>query len=331
MTKIIAEVGINHNGSIKRLFKLIDIAKYAGADYLKIQTYIPEKVIIKNIDFAPYQKINSKKKNLYSLLKKYQISFDNHFKIKKYCDKLKIQFISSPFDNESAKFLCEKLKLKIIKIPSGEITNYQLLKYLSKFRIKIILSTGLSNIREISEAIKVLKVKKSNLTLLHCNTAYPTPINDVNMLAMLEMKKIFNCKIGYSDHTLGNHAAMVATSLGAEIIEKHITLNINDKGPDHKSSLNKKDFVKFVKSIKDTNKILGSKEKKISKSEKINFKFVRKSIYSSRQINKGEKFSEKNLITLRPFKGVSAMKINQIYGKKSKKNYKKFSLIKIYK
>ena len=304
MTKIIAEVGINHNGSIKRLFKLIDIAKYAGADYLKIQTYIPEKVIIKNIDFAPYQKINSKKKkNLYSLLKKYQISFDNHLIIKKYCDKLKIQFISSPFDNDSAKFLCEKLKLKTIKIPSGEITNYQLLKYLSKFQIKFILSTGLSNINEISEAIKVLKVNKSNLTLLHCNTAYPTPIKDANMLAMLEMKRIFNCKIGYSDHTLGNHAAMVATSLGADIIEKHITLNINDRGPDHKTSLNKKDFVKF--------------------------KFVRKSIYSSRQINKGEKFSEKNLIALRPFKGVSAMKINQIYGKKSKKNYKKFSLIKI--
>tara|TARA_B100000989_G_scaffold294175_1_gene272764 strand:- start:4731 stop:5723 length:993 start_codon:yes stop_codon:yes gene_type:complete len=330
MTKIIAEVGINHNGSIKKLFKLIDIAKYAGADYLKIQTYIPENVIIKNIDFAPYQKINSnKKENFYDLLKKYQISHNDHFIIKKYCDKSKIKFISSPFDVDSAKFLCEKLKLKIIKIPSSEITNYQLLSYLSKFSLKIILSTGMSNINEISEAIKVIKVNKSNLTLLHCNTAYPTPIYDVNMLAMIKMKKIFNCKIGYSDHTLGNHAALVATSLGAELIEKHITLNTNDKGPDHKSSLNKKDFVKFVRLVKETKKILGSEQKKITKSEKVNLKFARKSIYSNRQINKGEIFSKKNLITLRPYRGISAMKIKKIYGKKSKKNYKKFSLIKI--
>lgn len=329
MTKIIAEVGINHNGSLKKLYKLIDIAKFAGADYLKIQTYIPEKVVLKNIDFAPYQKKNlSKNQNLYNLLKKYQISHKDHFKIKRYCEKLKIKFISSPFDNESAKFLCKKLKLKIIKIPSGEITNYPLLKYLSQFSVKIILSTGLSNMAEINDAIKILKVKKSNLTLLHCNTAYPSPINDVNMLAMLEMKKKFNCDVGYSDHTLGSNAAVVATSLGAQIIEKHITLNTKDKGPDHKASLNKKSFVKFVKLIKDTKKILGSPQKKLTQSEKINLKFARKSIYASREISIGEKFSEKNLITLRPFKGFSPMKIIEIYGKKSKKNYKINSLIK---
>ena len=329
MTKIIAEVGINHNGSLKKLYKLIDLAKQAGADYLKIQTYIPEKVMIKNINFAPYQKQNNgRDKSLFDLLKKYQISYKDHYKIQKYCKKLKIEFISSPFDNESAKFLCEKLKLKMIKIPSGEITNYPLLKYLSKFSIKIILSTGLSDMNEIKDAIRVLKVKKSNLILLHCNTAYPTPINDVNMLAMLTIKEKFNCKVGYSDHTLGNQAAVVATSLGATIIEKHITLNTKDKGPDHKASLNKKDFVNFVKEIKKTKKILGSHKKNLTKSEKINLKYARKSIYAGTIISKGEKFTEENLITLRPFKGLSPMKLEKIYGKKSNKNYKKNSLIK---
>lgn len=330
MTKIIAEIGINHNGSIKRLFKLVDIAKLAGADYVKIQTYMPENVVTKNIDFAPYQKKNvAKGQNLFNLLKKYQISFEDHFKIKNYCKKLKIRFISSPFDKESAKFLCEKLNLKIIKIPSGEITNYPLLKYLSKFSIKIILSTGLSNINEIKDAIKILKVKKSNLILLHCNTAYPSPICDANMLAMLAMKKKFNCEVGYSDHTLGSHAAVVATSLGAKIIEKHITLDNKSNGPDHKASLNKKNFIKFVKLIKETKLILGNSIKKISKSEKINLKFARKSIYTSREIFKGEIFSEKNLITLRPFRGFSPMRLIEIYGKKSKKYYNKNSLIKI--
>ena len=215
---------------------------------------------------------------------------------------------------------------------------------------------------EIKDAIRVLKVKKSNLILLHCNTAYPTPINDVNMLAMLAIKEKFNCKVGYSDHTLGNQAAVVATSLGATIIEKHITLNTKDKGPDHKASLNKKDFVNFVKEIselnneynsnieelnkakmkngvtvkdnlvaliaKKTKKILGSPKKNLTKSEKINLKYARKSIYAGTIISKGEKFTEENLITLRPFKGLSPMKLEKIYGKKSNKNYKKNSLIK---
>ncbi len=330
MTKVIAEIGINHNGSLKRLFKLIDIAKIAGADYVKMQTYKPENVILKNIGFAPYQKKNKGgNKSLFELLKKYQISYENHFKIKNYCLKKKIDFISSPFDIQSAKFLCEKLKLKIIKIPSGEITNYPLLKYLSNFKGKIILSTGMSNIDEIKEAVKLVNVSKKKLILLHCNTAYPTPLNDANLLSMKYLEKIFKCKVGYSDHTLGSHCSIVATSLGASYLEKHITINNKDVGPDHKASLDKKDFIKFVKLIKNTKVILGSSKKKITNSEKVNLKFARRSIYTSKEIRKGEKFSEKNTLTLRPYQGTSPMKIKKIYGKKATKGYRKFELVKV--
>jgi N,N'-diacetyllegionaminate synthase len=332
-TTIIAEIGINHNGSIKDLFKLIDSAKKAGADFVKIQTYIIEDVMKREISFAPYQKLNIKKKvKIFDLLKKYQISFRDHYKILKYCKKKKINFLSSPFDLSSAKFLCEELKLKIIKIPSGEITNYPLLKYLSMKKVKIILSTGMSNLKEISNAINLLKVKKRNLVLLHCNTSYPTKFEDVNLLSMISIKKRFNCEIGFSDHTLGNQAAILACCLGAQWIEKHITLNNDSNGPDHKASLNVSEFVNFVKSIKDTKVILGSGIKKITNSEKINLRFARKSVYAYKNINEKDKFTNMNLVTLRPFvKGSEPMQMKRLYGQKAKRNYHKFDLIKFIK
>jgi len=333
MTKIIAEIGINHNGSIKDLFKLIDSAKKAGADFVKIQTYLIENVMKKEISLAPYQKLNIKKNiKIFNLLKKYQISFKDHYKILKYCNKKKINFLSSPFDLSSAKFLCEQLKLKIIKIPSGEITNYPLLKYLSTKKVKIILSTGMSNLKEISNAINLLKVKKRNLVLLHCNTSYPTKFEDVNLLSMISIKKRFNCEIGFSDHSLGNQAAILACCLGAQLIEKHITLNNDSNGPDHKASLNVNEFANFVKSIKDTKVILGSRIKKITNSEKINLKFARKSVYAYKNIRKKEKFTNMNLVTLRPFiKGSEPMQMKRLYGQKAKRNYHKFDLIKFIK
>jgi N,N'-diacetyllegionaminate synthase len=333
MVKIIAEIGINHNGSIKDLFKLIDFAKKAGADFVKIQTYLIEDVMKREISLAPYQKLNIKKNiKIFNLLKKYQISFRDHYKILKYCKKKKITFLSSPFDLSSAKFLCEQLKLKIIKIPSGEITNYPLLKYLSAQKVKIILSTGMSNLKEISNAINLLKVKKRNLILLHCNTSYPTKFEDVNLLSMVSIKKRFNCEIGFSDHSLGNQAAILACCLGAQLIEKHITLNNNSNGPDHKASLNASEFVNFVKSIRDTKVILGNGIKTITNSEKINLRFARKSVYAYKNINKNEKFTNTNLVTLRPFvKRSDPMKMKRLYYQKARRNYRKFDLIKFIK
>ena len=322
---IIAEAGVNHNGEINKVFKLIDIASKAKVDYIKFQTYVTDELVTKFAKTAKYQFKNSKHTSQYKMLKKYELSYENHYKIINYCKKKGIKFLSSAFDIKSLYFL-KSLKLDFFKVPSGEINNYHYLKILGKFKKKILLSTGASNMKEIITAINILNkygTPKKNISVLHCNSSYPTPIKDTNLLAIQYLKKKLNLNVGFSDHTLGIDAALASVVLGAKIIEKHITINKKLNGPDHKSSLDPMDLSRLVKSVRNIELALGSAKKKITKSEKINQKLIRKSIVAKTDINKGEKFTLKNIALKRPGFGKSPMKINKILGKKSsKKIYK---------
>ena len=329
-TQIILEAGVNHNGDLDKAKKMIDIASKAGADFIKFQTFEAKNLLTRKAPKAFYQKKNTKKKeSQYKMLKKFELSEKDHIELIKHCKRKKINFLSSPFSIESFDLL-KKLRLKIIKIPSGEINNLPYLKYIGKFKKKIILSTGMSYLSEVKDAIKILVksgTPKKNITVLHCNTEYPSPLQDINLKAMNTIREKLGVKVGYSDHTIGDTTSIAATSLGASIIEKHFTLNKNFSGPDHKSSLLPSEVFKMVEKIRATEKILGSNVKKPSFSESKNRKIVRKSIIANRFIKCGEKFTEKNLTTKRPDYKISPMNWNKIIGKKSKKNYKKDDFI----
>ena len=323
--KIIAEIGVNHNGSIHIAKKLINVAKKSGADYVKFQSFKAENVVRIKTKIAKYQSKNlGKKVTQFNLLKKLELSNADHNKIIKYCNKKKIRFISSPFDMESLNLLFS-LKIFDIKVASGEINNYIFLKNVAKKAKKIFVSSGMSTLNEVSNAIKILVnngAKKKNITILHCHTDYPTNLSDVNLLAMETIKKKLNIDVGYSDHTIGKETAIAAVSLGAKVVEKHITLKKNMQGPDHRASMEPNKFIDYVKSIRNTEILLGSHLKKPSKSELKNKKFVRKSIVAKKNIKKGEKFSEANLICKRPEGGISPIYWNYIVGKKSKRYFK---------
>lgn len=334
MTYVIAEIGVNHNGDLNLAKKMILAAKNSGVNAVKFQSFLSEEVVIKKLELAPYQKKNLKKNlSMMDMISKYQLSFDKQKKLFIFCKKHRIEFLSSPFDLISAKFLIKKLKLKTIKIPSGEITNYPLLRYLSSFSIKIILSTGMATISDIKLAIKILcnknNIKKNQITVLHCTTSYPTTIEDVNLNAMLYLKKTLKMHVGYSDHTKSNLSALVAASLGARIIEKHLTLNKSLSGPDHKASILPKEFKDLIENIKKIKLILGNFEKKATKSEKVNITYARKSIVANRIIKKGDFFSENNLTTKRPSLGLSPMLWEKVIGKKSKFYFDKDEYIKL--
>jgi len=328
---IIAEAGINHNGSISIAKKLIDIAAKAGADAVKFQTFNTENLVTKNAKKAKYQKKNGdKKETQFDMLKKLELSPQMHKVLLSYCRKKNILFLSSPFDLQSINFL-KNLGLKIFKIPSGEITNLPYLKKLGKLNKKIILSTGMSNMNEIKDALNILVksgTKKNNITVLHANTEYPTPMRDVNLRSMLSIGKAFNVNFGYSDHTLGSEVSVAAVALGAKCIEKHFTLNCKMKGPDHRASLEPKELTKMIHAIRNIEIALGSRVKRPSKSETANIKIVRKSLVASRNIKKGEIFTEQNLTAKRPGSGLSPFKIIKFLGKRSLKNYKKDQQIK---
>ena len=263
MVKIIAEAGINHNGSLKLAFKLIDAAKNCGADYVKFQTAVPDEVVLPSANKATYQKKNIKdKEKQIDMIRKFHFSLDKFYEIKNYCKKKKIKFLSSPFDNTSLNFLI-KMRVEMLKIPSGEITNFLLLQKASEYKKKILLSTGMATEKEIFNAISILgkKLKKKNIVLLQCNTAYPTPFSDANLAMINEYKKKFKLKVGYSDHTPGIEASLAAVALGSEYIEKHLTLDKKMKGPDHSSSLNPAEFKNMVLSIKNIEKALIKKKK----------------------------------------------------------------------
>ena len=325
---IIAEAGGNHNGSLKKAYKLVDIAKKAGADYVKFQTFKAETLVSKNAPKAKYQKKNVKKISHYELIKKLEMSYDMHVKIINYCKQKKIKFLSSPFCIDSFNLL-RKFNLDFIKIPSGEITNLPLLRHIRKFNNDIILSTGMSNLNEIRNAVKILKNKSRKIILLHCNTEYPTPINDINLNAMQTLKKRFKLEVGYSDHSLGTQVPIIAASLGAKVIEKHFTISKKMVGPDHVASLNPKELISMVKAIRSTEIILGKSKKFVSNSEKKNVLIARKSLFAACDIKKGEKFSLSNLVCLRPGSGISPINIDQVCKRKAKKNILKGQLIKI--
>ena len=324
---IIAEAGANHNGSLKNAYKLVDIAKKAGADYVKFQTFKAETLVSKKAPKASYQKKNVKNKSHYNMIKKLEMSYNMHLKIINYCKKKKIKFLSSPFCIDSFKWLM-KFNLDFIKIPSGEITNLPLLKVIGKHAKDIILSTGMSETFEIKKALDILGNKKRKIYLLHCNTEYPSPLSDINLNAIPYLKQKFNFDVGYSDHTLSLEVPVAAVALGAKIIEKHFTISKKMKGPDHASSLSPKELADTVKAIRNTEIILGNRKKIVSQSEKKNILVARKSIFTSKEVKKGERFSKANLICLRPGSGISPMKIDTILKKKSNKNYSKGQMIK---
>lgn len=329
---IIAEAGVNHNGNIKLAYKLVDMAKRCGADFIKFQTSIPSLHISSHAVKAAYQiKNTGNRQTQLEMSKKFTLSYEDFKKIHKYCKKKKINFLSTAFDLKSIDFL-NSLKMKFFKIPSGEITNLPYLQKVGRLKKKILLSTGMSNIKEIYQAIRILiknGTKKKNITVMQCNTEYPTPMRDVNLRAMHTIKKKFKINIGYSDHTLGIDASLWAAAMGAKVIEKHITLNSSFKGPDHKASIEEKDLALLINKIKLLEIAMGSEEKKITKSEKPNLFIARNSLVASCEIKKGEKFSKKNVTAKRPGNGISPMKINKILGKVAKKNFKYDELIKI--
>ena len=265
------------------------------------------------------------------MLKRLEFTYKMHLECIKICKKKKIIFLSSAFDIESLKLL-KNLKIKIFKVPSGEITNYPYLKFLGKLKKKIILSTGMSSIKEIKAAVNLLVKQgtpKKNITILHCNTEYPTPFVEANIKAMLDIKKSLKTEVGYSDHTISIEASLAAVAIGAKVIEKHFTLDKKLPGPDHKSSIEPKDLKQLVKKIRNIEAALGDGKKKISNSEKKNLKIVRKSIFASKNINKGEKFSYYNLTTKRPATGINPMKMQTLIGKKSKRFFAKGEMLKI--
>ena len=265
------------------------------------------------------------------MLKALELKKQDFKKIISYCKKYKIKFLASAFDIKSIKLLLE-LNQKTFKVPSGEITNFPYLEFLGKQKKKIILSTGMSNLKEITDAINILTrsgTKKNNISILHCNTDYPTKTEDVNLRAISLLNKKYKTKIGYSDHTLGYNVAIAAVACGSVIIEKHFTLNNNLEGPDHTTSLNPKKFRKMVIAIREIEKALGEKEKIVTQSEKKNKCIVRKSIVALKEINPGEKFNEKNITTKRPGYGISPMKWRKVIGKISRYKYKKDDFIKI--
>ena len=327
---IIAEAGVNHNGSINLAKKLIDAASSSGADAIKFQTFKAKNLVTKNSEKANYQKVlTDQNETQYDMLKKCELNKEAHLELIKYSKYKNIKFLSSPFDHESIELLND-VGLEIFKIPSGEITNLPYLKHVGKLNKKIILSTGMSNFDEVKNALAILinsGTKKNNITILHANTEYPTPIEDVNLRAMLTIGKELDVKFGYSDHTSGIEVGIAAVAIGARLIEKHITLDCNMEGPDHKASLEPSQFTEMVKAIRNIEKALGSNIKKPSKSEISNIKIVRKSIVAKTKIKKGDILNENNLTVKRPGKGLSPMKWDEIIGTKATQNYNEDDLI----
>jgi len=327
---IIAEAGVNHNGSIELAKKLIDVASEAGADAVKFQTFKAEKLVSKKAIKAEYQKkATDSDESQFDMLKKLELDLDTHIKLIDYCKNKNIIFLSTPFDHDSISLL-DSLGLEIFKIPSGEITNLPYLREIGSLSKKVILSTGMADIGEIEDALDVLVeagTLNSDITVLHANTMYPTPMEDVNLRAMLTIGNTFDVAYGYSDHTLGIEVNIAAVAMGASIIEKHFTLDKNMKGPDHKASLEPSELKEMVKSIRNIEIALGSSLKKPSPSEIPNMAIARKSIIAKCDIKEGDILSENNLTIQRPGIGISPMKWDEIIGSASSKDYKEDELI----
>ncbi|MEY3085908.1 MAG: N,N-diacetyllegionaminic acid synthase [Bacteroidota bacterium] len=324
-TLIIAEAGVNHNGDLQMAKELIKVAAIAGADVVKFQTFSAEKLVSQSAQLAEYQERNmdDTADNQLEMLKKIELPRTWHHELKKYADELGILFCSTPFDEDALDFLCE-LGIPFIKIPSGEITNKPFLQRIASKNKQIILSTGMASMAEVNDAINVLLevgLSKEKLTVLHCNTEYPTPFEDVNLRAMLQFEKHFGVKYGYSDHTLGSEVAIAAVTLGASVIEKHFTLNKNLPGPDHKASLEPNELSDFIQFIRNVEKIIsGSGVKEPSRSEAKNKVVARKSIHLRNSINEGQFIAFNDLEMKRPGDGISPMDYELVLSKKVKRN-----------
>ncbi len=327
---IIAEAGVNHNGKIATAKLLVDAAKEAGADCIKFQTFISKNIVTKNAKKAEYQKqLTDSDENQLDMLSKLELSFDEFIELHSYCKQKNIEFLSTAFDFESIDFL-NSLDMNRWKIPSGDITNLSYLIKIAKLHKPIILSTGMSTMDEIRIAIKVVKDNGNNdITILHCTSEYPAPYEDVNLNAMLTIKKEFGVPVGYSDHTKGIEVPVAAVAMGAEIIEKHFTLDRNMEGPDHKASLEPDELKAMISAIRNVEVALGTGEKNPSESEKKNIVVARKSIIAKTNIKKGDIFTEENITVKRPGNGISPMKWFEVLGKKAVRNFEEDELIEL--
>ncbi len=327
---IIAEAGVNHNGSVDLAHRMIEEAKCAGADCIKFQTFISENLVSRNAQKAEYQKQNTgSDESQLQMLKKLELPFSDFVELKQHCDEIGIDFLSTPFDFESITFL-DSMNIPFWKIPSGEVTNFPYLRALAKTGKDIVMSTGMCDMSEIENALLVLRnYGAKNITLMHCNTEYPTPYQDVNLMAMDAMRDHFQMDIGFSDHTMGIEVPIAAVARGAIIIEKHFTLDNSMDGPDHIASLNPADLKRMVTAIRNIERALGKKEKSVTSSEAKNRNVARKSIVAKRTILKGETFTEENLTVKRPGNGISPMRWTDLLGKYAVRDFAEDELIEI--
>lgn len=327
---IIAEAGVNHNGDIKLAKKMVDVAKQAGVDYIKFQTFSPEKLVSKYAQKAKYQKENTNSdESQLKMLQKVALSKSEFKQLKEYCSEVGIGFISTPFDDDSINFL-EEFDMDFWKIPSGEITNLPYLEKIANTGRKVIMSTGMCEVEEILNAISVLENNGTNdIVLLHCNTQYPTPYEDVNLKAMYAIEKATGKPVGYSDHTQGIEVPIAAVAMGAVVIEKHFTLDKGMDGPDHKASLEPDELTQMVSSIRKIEKALGDGKKEPSESEKENINVARKSIVASKTIKKGTVFSEDNITVKRPGNGISPMRWYDVIGQTAMRDYEEDEMIEL--
>lgn len=333
-TLIIAEAGVNHNGSLEMAKKLVDAAADAGVDYVKFQTFKTEKLVSQAAGQAEYQKKNIGNGNdnsQYGMLKKLELSIQAHEDLIKYCRTKGVRFFSTAFDLDSIDYLAS-LNFGLWKIPSGEITNYPYLRKIAQKREPVILSTGMCTEEDIRRTVDVLMkfgLRKDQITILHCNTEYPTPMEDVNLKAMLTIQQDFGVQVGYSDHTKGIEVPVAAVALGAKVIEKHFTLDRTLPGPDHKASLEPDELKEMVTSIRNIEKALGDGVKRVSTSESVNVAVARKSIVAACAIRKGEPLSEENLTVKRPGTGLSPMFWEEVVGTLAVKDYQEEDLIQL--
>jgi N,N'-diacetyllegionaminate synthase len=327
---IIAEAGVNHNGQLSLAKKLADAAAAAGADYVKFQTFEPEALVSRFAQKADYQKkATGEEEAQLAMLRKLALTKEEFVSLKTYCNEVGISFLSTPFDLGSIDFLYE-LGLSFWKVPSGEITNLPYLRKIAKTGMPVVLSSGMCDLTEIDAALNVLTQNGAgDVTLLHCNTEYPTPYEDVNLRAMQEMRTRFSLPVGYSDHTLGIAVPIAAAALGACVIEKHFTLDKTMEGPDHQASLSPQELADMVRAIRTVEAALGSDVKACSPSERKNRDIARKSIVAARDITQGEVFGEANLTAKRPGNGISPMRWDEVVGKRAKKSFLKDELIEL--
>ena len=327
---IIAEAGVNHNGDLELAKTMALTAKECGADAVKYQTAVPELVISMYAPKAEYQKeTTGDKESQLEMVRKLHFDFESHRKLKEYCDSIGILYLSSPFDIPSVEFLAT-LDLPCMKVPSGEITNYPYLVAVGKTKLPVILSTGMSVPEEIEDAVRVLKENGAGeITILHCNTEYPTRYEDANLGAMLWLREHFGCPVGLSDHTKGYECDVAAAALGATVIEKHFTLDRNMEGPDQKASLEPKELAEMVQAVRNIEAAMGSGVKAVSASEAKNKPIARKSIVAARAIRKGEILSEENLTTKRPGNGINPMRWNEVLGTKAVRVFEPDELIEL--